>query len=267
MTTRPDIAVLMPSYNPGDDLAPTLASLRKQTIPYHLFLVDDGSPRKPDYAVALAGLPHTLIELPKNAGITGALNAGLAEIYKHDFKYIARMDCGDEMTPDRLELQVAYLDAHPEIDIVGSWIEMVYTESNRRFVLAWPTEHEGITQRLWTNMSLSHPALTLRTSSLKALGNYSNEYDAAEDYELCRRAMKRNFKLHNIGKVLLLKTETRDSISWRKRRTQLMSRWRIQWAYRNLANPRCLMGLVKTGLVLAVPDGLAPRLKAIVGTK
>jgi GT2 family glycosyltransferase len=267
MTAPKDIAVLIPSYNPGTGLTDTLNSLRRQAAPYHLYIVDDGSPQKPDYARELQGIPHTLIELPRNAGITGALNAGLAEIFRAGHRYIARMDCGDEMTPDRLARQKDYLDAHPDIAILGSWIEMIYTETNRRFTMEWPVEHDDIVHGLWKNMTLSHPALMIRADAFRKLGHYSPLYDAAEDYELCRRAMRVGYRFHNIGEVLLIKTETRDSISWRKRRIQLKSRLRIQWLYRDLLKLSSLAGLLKTTAILMVPDSLAPRLKALISRR
>jgi GT2 family glycosyltransferase len=264
MSNRANIAVLIPSYNPGSGLTDTLNSLRAQTVPYHLFIVDDGSPRKPDYAAELRGIPHTLIELPQNAGITAALNTGLREILKRDFAYIARMDCGDEMTPDRFAEQSAFLEAHPDVSIVGSWIKLVYTETGHELTLAWPIDHAAIARQMWRHMAFTHPAMMFRASAFRVLGEYSSLYDAAEDYELCRRAMRTGHRFHNIGKMLLVKTETRDSISWRKRRTQITNRLRIQWHYRDLTNVQCIKGLVKTVAILAVPDSLAPRLKSLL---
>ncbi len=55
--------------------------------------------------------------------------------------------------------------------------------------------------------------------------------------------MQAGHRLHNIPKVLLIKTETRDSISWRKRRIQLKSRLRIQWRYRDFTEFRCIQGM------------------------
>ena len=49
------LAVVLPSYNPGPELQWTLDSLRAQTVPFKLFLVDDGSDPRPDYAPLLAG--------------------------------------------------------------------------------------------------------------------------------------------------------------------------------------------------------------------
>jgi GT2 family glycosyltransferase len=144
---------------------------------------------------------------------------------------------------------------------------MIYTETDRRFTMEWPIEHGDIVRGLWKNMTLSHPALMIRTESFRKLGHYSPHYDAAEDYELCRRAMRGGYRFHNIGEVLLIKTETRDSISWRKRRIQLKSRLRIQWRYRNLLNMHSIAGLLKTTAILMVPDSLAPRLKALISRR
>jgi glycosyltransferase involved in cell wall biosynthesis len=52
--TAPQIAIVMPVYNPGEALAMTLESLRQQTVPFRLYLVDDGSCSKPDYDELLA---------------------------------------------------------------------------------------------------------------------------------------------------------------------------------------------------------------------
>lgn len=264
MTAKADIAILMPAYNPGSGLGKTLDSIRQQSVPYHLFLVDDGSEEMPDYLAALQGIPHTLIALPKNVGITLALNAGLAEIFKDDFRYVARMDCGDVMTPDRLAVQKQFMDGHDDVDILGSWIEMNYVEANRRFILPWPVGHENITRGLWKNMSLSHPALMFRTRSWRKLGAYSVDYDAAEDYELARRAMAGGYHFSNVGKVLLIKTEDRDSISWRRRRRQLFSRLKAQWHYRKLSNLACLAGLMKTSVSLIIPTPMVHWLKAVM---
>ena len=114
-----DIAVLMSVYNPGSKLHLTLDSLRAQTVPFTLYLVDDGSVTKPDYAALLAGFDYRLIELSRNWGISIAVNCGLSELMKNDHAYVARMDCGDIAHPERLEVQRRFLDARPDVGILG----------------------------------------------------------------------------------------------------------------------------------------------------
>ena len=57
-----------------------------------------------------------IIRLERNGGLGNALKLGV-ENAKYDI--CARMDSDDICLPDRFEKQLAYLEAHPECDIVG----------------------------------------------------------------------------------------------------------------------------------------------------
>jgi GT2 family glycosyltransferase len=259
------IAVLMPVYNPGEELTETLNSLRAQTVPFRLFLVDDGSQKKPDYAALTRNMDCQLILLAVNAGVTGALNAGLAEILKHDFQFIARIDNGDICLPKRFEKQLAFLKQRPDVSIAGSWVEMVFTETGARHVVRFPSGLDECKRAMWSNMPVSHPALIIRTSLFRQIGVYSDDYHAAEDYDLVRRAADAGLGVDNVQELLLRKIETSDSISARKRTTQLKSRLGIQWAHRKLTSPKCLAGLAKTIALLVMPASLTRSLKTAIG--
>ena len=60
-------------------------------------------------------------------GLAVAINAGCALAQA---PLIARMDADDVMLPDRLERQVAYLDAHPEVALLGGGIVLVDETGN-----------------------------------------------------------------------------------------------------------------------------------------
>ena len=60
---------------------------------------------------------------PENRGLAIVLNDLLDICFKEGYEYIARMDADDISTPDRFEKQMAYLQIHPEIDVVGGAIE------------------------------------------------------------------------------------------------------------------------------------------------
>lgn len=69
---------------------------------------------------------------PKNRGLAIVLNDLLDICFKEGYKYIARMDADDISMPERLEKQMAYLLAHPEIDVVGGAIEEIDENSESR---------------------------------------------------------------------------------------------------------------------------------------
>ena len=51
----------------------------------------------------------------KNVGLSNVLNVGI-EMARG--KYIARMDSDDISLPQRLQVQVDYLEKHPDVDLV-----------------------------------------------------------------------------------------------------------------------------------------------------
>lgn len=262
---KKDIAVLMPAYNPGPEIAETLSSLKAQTEPFKLFLIDDGSTRKPDYAALLKGFDHYLIISPQNLGVNEARNPILQQILLEGFPYIALIDCGDVALPNRLAIQKARLQADPAIHILGSWIELIFTEADGQFIVKYPAGNIQCIRAMWSNMPVSHPALMIRSAVFRDIGLYSKRYEAAEDYDLIRRAVAAGFGIDNVQKVLLRKIETPNSISRAKRSAQLKSRLAIQWEHRELSNPLCINGLLKTTLMRVTPDAITRQIKQALG--
>jgi len=269
MTPPPHkIAVLLPAYNTGPDLAVTLDSLRKQTLPSTLFLVDDGSTHKPDYQSLIKGMDCRLIELPKNLGITGAMNAGLAEIMKdRSFDLIARIDAGDVAVPERFARQVAFLDANPDIAILGSAVDFRQHDATGNLVasrtLHFPLSPQAAKQRLAVNAPASHPAIMLRRGVIEALKGYCDDYPAAEDYELMWRASRSGFAISNLPDVLIIKEENPGSISQKRRQRQIYSRMRIQWANLDPLSLSAWAGLARSAIMLATPRKIVTAVKGI----
>jgi GT2 family glycosyltransferase len=267
--TNPRIAVLLPSYNPGPELQGTLDSLRAQSVHFRLFLVDDGSQKPSDYEKLTDGMNAKIIRLPKNLGITGAMNAGLAEIMKGPFEYIARIDTGDFCTPDRFAKQLACMDRHPEVGIVGSAVEFrIFDDKNQLTgskVMTFPLTPDGCNERLFFNSSIIHPAMMIRRAVFEKLEAYSDDYPAAEDFDLLWRAHKAGFTLINLPERLLIKEETPGSISQKRRRRQVFSRLRIQWRNLNPLNPKSWFGIARSVITWVMPGWLVHSLKFASG--
>jgi glycosyltransferase involved in cell wall biosynthesis len=253
---------LMPSYNPGDEIIATLDSLRAQTIPFKLFVIDDGSARKPDYANLLVGIDHHLIISPHNLGVNEARNPALEAILAEGHEFIALIDCGDIAMPQRLSEQLSFLEARPDIGIVGSAVELVDETSGRRRLLTYPVSPEGARRALWFNMPVSHPAIMLRSDVFRKVGLYSGQYEAAEDYDLMRRADRAGIRILNLPNVLLRKIENGESVSVKRRNQQLRSRMRIQWHNMAWSNPSAWFGLLRTMAIITLPANVQNAIKA-----
>jgi glycosyltransferase involved in cell wall biosynthesis len=262
--TTPEIAIVMPVYNPGEALAMTLESLRQQTVPFRLYLVDDGSSSKPDYDELLRGFDYRLIALKKNRGVSIAANTGIEAALGAGHAFIARMDCGDWCHPQRLELSRSFLVANPGVDLVGTWAVINSQNTGFNYLFTPPTHTDALVQRLNYTMPFINPSIMARSRLFQALGLYSEE--VAEDYEFCCRAARAGLQLANIPQFLLRKIEDASSISVRRRRAQLWSRLRIQWFYRDWSI-LCILGMLRTLLLFFTPRMILRGAKAYNGIR
>jgi len=256
-----DIAVLMAAYNADATIREAVASILASSVTVDLFVVDDCS-RVP--VEALLGSPPgvTFIRLARNGGLAAALNAGLRHILPLNYKYIARMDADDVSYPHRFAAQIAFLERHPEVGMVGSGARFIDDETGALVMYyAPPRVHQQIRDALYFNNCFVHPTWLMRSDVMARLGPYSLDYTAAEDYEFVRRAASQ-VVLANVGEYLLDYRISSGGISVSKRRRQLLDRLKIQLKYRDATKWRCWAGIAKTLLLFVIPRKVVSMLKA-----
>jgi glycosyltransferase involved in cell wall biosynthesis len=133
-----------------------------------------------------------------NTGIAGAVNAGLPQCTA---KYIARLDADDIALPTRLAEQVAYLDQHPEVALVGTQI-VPLGDRGAGSSLKLPLGHDAIMSALRAGRhAVAHSSVMMRADVLRRLGGYwAHAY--GEEYDLMLR-MGEMSRLANLDRVLL----------------------------------------------------------------
>ncbi|SFN72282.1 Glycosyltransferase involved in cell wall bisynthesis [Bizionia echini] len=206
------VTVLMPVYNCADYVGEAIKSILIQSFTdFEFIIIDDAST---DETVSIIkGFTDSRIKLivkPTNTGITKTLNLGLS-IAKGEF--IARMDGDDISLPDRLNMQITYLEAHPDIAVCGT----AYQILNRNEIIRKPELHEQIKITLLKKNCIGHPTVMLRSSILKKNGiKYDETLPVAQDYDLWVRITAYG-KLHNLPEVLLLYRKHNNQTSEIKR--------------------------------------------------
>ena len=171
--------------------------------PTEIVLVQDGpvpdglSLLLSEYETKYPEVMH-IIRLEKNGGLGNALKLGV-ENARYDI--CARMDSDDICLPDRFEKQLAYLEAHPECDIVGGQMtEFIDSPDNivgRREV---PLSNEEIYEYMKSRCALNHVTVMFRKESVLKAGNYQDWF-WNEDYYLWVRMMMAGCKFANIPDV------------------------------------------------------------------
>ena len=114
----PRISVIMAVYNGGSFLKPAIESiLRQSESRFEFLIIDDGS--QDGSAAIIESFKDPRIRLIRNAanrGLAASLNAGL-EVARGT--YIARLDADDIALPDRLALQLDFLERNPDIAAIA----------------------------------------------------------------------------------------------------------------------------------------------------
>lgn len=269
MAEQQRVVVLIPYFENPDGLLRSLESIRPDE-PCDVLVVDDGSVRHPlDEQAArdscqVRGQLHVL-RLPRNQGIEGALNTGLEWIRERGYEFVARLDCGDRNRPGRIARQLAYLDAHPDVVLVGGRASYVDLAGVEQFVLPLPADHDEILAYLRNNSAFMHPSVMFRTAVLEQTGLYPTEYPRAEDYALFWEMAKVG-RVANIPEPLIDYELDPGSLSLSGRDQQLRSRLAIQransdgsWAARR--------GIARTRILLALPYETALRIKTALNRR
>lgn len=120
-TLLPRVSVVTPMYNAEAYIEDAVRSVLAQSFTdFEYIVVNDGSSDTCGAIVDRLAKEDTrlrVIHLPENVGNSRANNRGFAEAKG---EYIACMDADDLCHPQRLEKQVAYLDANPMMGLVAT---------------------------------------------------------------------------------------------------------------------------------------------------
>lgn len=140
----------------------------------------------------------------ENRGLTAVLNNLLEEGKKLQPKYFARMDADDISKTDRFEKQVAYLEAHPDLDVIGGAIEeMEYDGKLNGKVINYPLTHDECFRFFATRNPLAHPAVMFNAKFFDKVESYNASFKKNQDTELWYRAFKAGCKFGNLKDVVL----------------------------------------------------------------
>src|SRR4051794_24616628 len=217
----PAVTVLLPVRNGAAYLEAAVRSILGQTFAdLELLAVDDGSTdQTPAMLARLAAEDGRIRVVRQEAlGLVPALNRGLEQARA---PLIARMDADDVALPERLARQVAFLEAAPEVALVGTGWRVVAKDLTRRVVLP-PQTDAGIRLAMETANVLAHPTVMLRRDTVLAAGGYRPAFLLAEDYDLWLRLLDR-CQAACVPEVLLEYREHAGQATWRGLEQRILS--------------------------------------------
>lgn len=203
---NPTVSVVLPALNAAPTIKRAIDSIRAQTFTdWELIVVDDGSSDGTAEIAVATGDPRVRIIRQSHAGLVAALNFGLASAHG---TLIARMDADDESHADRFAKQVAFLNEHSDIGLVGSLIEFGGDRSAKAgyaLHVDWVNsfwQPEQVQLYRFIESPFAHPSVMFRRTLVEEHGGYSAG-DFPEDYELWLRWQAAGVRMAKLPEVLL----------------------------------------------------------------
>jgi glycosyltransferase involved in cell wall biosynthesis len=219
--STPRVTVLMAVYNGERYLHEAVDSILQQTFAdFEFVIVDDGSTDSTLQILSMYSRHDSRIVLicnEKNIGLTRSLNKGLA-IARGE--YIARMDADDISLTNRFAQQVAFLEQHTEVAVVGTAVHYMNEQSHVSNQISIHLGSPGLLRwQLCFENPLRHPTVMMRRQIVNQVGGYNVDIPLSQDKDLWQR-ISAIADLANLAQVLLYRRQHLHSVSYQRANLQ-----------------------------------------------
>ncbi len=204
MMTDKLVSVVVPTYKGSEVIARAVDSVLQQSYPeIEIIVVDDNSPDSPErMATELAMKRYNdiknVVYLKHEVNKNGAAARNTGINYSHG-EYVAFLDDDDWFLPEKIKIQIGYLQQHPEY-------EACYCLAQREGKPIETIPYQGNVSKelLLMKSRMFTPTLFFRKQSLLAIKGFDESYRRHQDYEMLLRFFQKGFR---IGCVEVILTE------------------------------------------------------------
>jgi glycosyltransferase involved in cell wall biosynthesis len=190
VSSPPEVSVVMAVYNQGGFVKAAVESVLNQSFQdFEFIIVDDASTDDTDDILQSVGDPHIrLFRNPENQGLTSSLTTGIAAAAGN---YIARMDADDISLPQRLEKQIAFLDTHPNVVLMGCNCSIIdHQGRGLGKAVSLPDTDRSLREKLPEFNCFVHGSVMFRRTAFEQVGGYRVGFRDSQDYDLWLRMME-----------------------------------------------------------------------------
>ncbi|MFA6005779.1 MAG: glycosyltransferase [Patescibacteria group bacterium] len=264
-TSKPLVSVVMPVYNAGRFLSEAIDSILNQTYRKFEFIIIDDASTDESWSVIKQykrKYPKKIfaIRMAKNMNRGGDTCASEG-IKRARGQYIARMDADDISHPERLAKQVAYLQKHQDIFMVGSSAYVINGDGKRTGEKNMPTTNEAIYREYFTFHPMIHPTIMFRNGVVKQKPFYKTVLPTNNDYYTFFEFISKGLKFANMSEHLLHYRIYGKNDSLRHIKKSFLNTLRARWSiYKTYGYPLDLrtvvQNLTQCAVVLLLPESI-----------
>jgi glycosyltransferase involved in cell wall biosynthesis len=201
--TTPIVSVVVPVYQPDpvffrQSITSVLAQSHRDL---ELIIVED--PSASSGRALLQGIDDrrlTHIVNPERTSLPRQHNRGLAEARG---RFICRFDSDDVCEPGRVERELAFLQAHPDIDVVGSALTVIDERGAVIGTRRYPTDHAAILAAMHRFNPIANSSVMFRREVYEKFGGWRDAPLPAQDYEWYSRLAAGGARFANLAEPLV----------------------------------------------------------------
>jgi glycosyltransferase involved in cell wall biosynthesis len=188
-STTPSVSVIVPAYNRALLIGRALESLRRQTYQDFEVVLGDDASTDDTVAVAQKAWPEIkLARLPLNRGASSARNAAIRASCG---QFLAFLDSDDEWLPEKLAVQMDYLQRHPDVAVCACAYRKQWRNGRSTLVPVPPPQ--DLTKALHSALDF-HGASTpvVRREVLDDVGYQDEDLRILEDWDWMLRISQKH---------------------------------------------------------------------------
>jgi glycosyltransferase involved in cell wall biosynthesis len=224
-----------------------------------LIVIDDGSTDGTPAILESFGDPRLHVERRGRGGLTSALNRALTLARA---PFLARLDADDIAVPERLARQRAFLDAHPDVGLLGSAAREVDPSGRDIRTVRPPTDDAALRRALIRSNPFVHSSMMMRRAAVDLVKGYDPSFPVAQDYDLWMR-VSRVTRMANLAEPLVVRRILPGRVTATRDTERLRAEARVRWrAVRAGTYPAwCLLFALRPLLARAIPTSTRRRLR------
>jgi hypothetical protein len=167
---------------------------------------------------------------------------------------VARLDADDWALPERLERQRGFLQAHPDVGLLGTAAREVDTAGRLLTTVTPPCDDAALRRALIRCNPFVHSSIVTRRALVERAGGYDERLPVVQDYDLWMR-LSRLTRLANLAEPLVVRRRLPGAVSVQRDGDRLRAETRVRWrAVRAGTYPWwCAVFVARPALALALP--------------
>lgn len=198
---QPLVSIIIPCYNTERFVAETINSCIKSTYSnLEILVIDDGSTDNSAKIIQDIAEENAVVQyiFQKNKGLSGARNTGI-DSANGDF--LMFLDADDLIYPDKVEIQLTFLQKNPKYDLVACGFARTDERGNLLYNSPAKEKQIDLSELVTSSQFPVHTAL-IRRDAVKNTGYFDTSLRAAEDWDYWCRMLIKEHQMYRLARPM-----------------------------------------------------------------